>query len=400
MLEVKFLIKRSIFIIALILLISYVEASQISIDKTNINFNNLRRNGYVSDNIKITSDSPVDLEVSYIIIGNLRDYISLSSSKSLILNKDVPLNILIEVNPTSSIGNGIHTGSIILTFTEKNGPEISASSSETYALPYSIEITDKIIKQAIVKDISIDDINKNKLLVAFVTIENSGNIEINPRLLLKFTDSNNQIRSYNLQSPELIKPSETKAMAFQQEVNDLVIGKYSLESLILLDSNIISDESQDFYILSENEPIHKINFVKLFNNNKININHEIVINAYIKNNGPDAYVRLKGNIYQDASLVSEFETANQLVKLSQDSIIVYKFKPTSTGLYYINAHLEYGERKSEVVESAFEAVSESQSLKEVPLSSNPLIAMMLMIVTIYTMIRIHHYRKKSGAKKR
>lgn len=398
--EVKFLIKRSIFLIALILLVSYAEASQIYVDKTNLNFDNLRRNGYESNTLRITSDSPVNLEVSYIILGDLRDSIYISSDKPLILNKDIPLNLLIEINPSNSIGNGIHTGSIIFTFTEKNGPEISTSISETYTLPYSVEITDKIIKQAIVKDISIDDINKNKPIIALVTLNNIGNIEISPRILLKFKDSANKIRSYSLESSEMIKPSETKTISFQQDLSDLEIGRYNLNSLIFLDSNIISDESQDFYILSENEPIHKINFIKLFNDDKINVNHEISINAAIKNNGPDTYVRLVGSIYQSNNLVSEFETSSELIKSDQDLDLVYKFKPRDIGVYYINAHLEYGERKSEEIGSAFEAVPESQSLKEVPLSSNPIIAIMLMMITIYTMVRIHQYRRKSGAKKR
>jgi hypothetical protein len=84
MLEVKILrLSRFLlsFVIISFFIINIASAFQINLDKENLQFNDLRRSGYASDFITITTDNSNDIKVSYSVTGDLKYFITISSEK-------------------------------------------------------------------------------------------------------------------------------------------------------------------------------------------------------------------------------------------------------------------------------------------------------------------------------
>ena len=401
MLEVKILrLSRFLlsFVIISLFIINIASAFQINVDRKNLQFNDLRRSGYASDFITITTDNPNDIKISYSVTGDLKSFITISSEKEMVLNSASPLKLMVDVRPSNSMGNGIHEGTIVLTFQEVNGPQINNINIEPLVITYKADITDKIIKQAKVSSITIDDINQGSPINALVTITNSGNIEIKPNLLLNLKDSNGVLESYNIITNEIIMPGQEKTISYLQDSNKLGLGLYNLEANVMIENIIISQQSQSFYVLNKNQPIQKVILTDIQNNDQVHINNAMKIKALISNKGSDASVKFKGKIYLNNEFISDFQSSEITSISNKDSEIIIDFKPVKLGLYKIQGHIEYGSKSSMDIESAFEAVPESQTLKEIPLSGNPILAMVLALVAIFVMVRINIYRKNRSNK--
>ncbi len=379
-----------------LLIVDIVSAAQITIDKKSLDFKNVRREDYSFNTLTISSDSDADFKVNYLITGSLKDSITISSNKQLILNKASPLTLDIEVRP-SNVANGIYQGSLVFTFERLDGAEIS-NEKNSFLVNYNVEITDKIIKQAIVKGISVDDINIGSPIDINVQVENLGNIELRPNLILNFRKNNNLVKSYTLNSNEGVLSGREKTLNFQQTADDLGVGNYNLEVNVMLDNILLRQETVDFYIYEKNEPIRKVIFDRIENQNKIHVNDNLEIKAFIENKNIASLAMLKGKIFLDNEFITDFESIEVLAEQNKEAIAIANFKPLRTGVYKIQSYLEYGSRKTNEIESVFEAVPETQNLKEVPLSSNPILALVLMLIAVFVMVKIN--KRKKEKKKR
>lgn len=373
--------------------VSVVNAVQINTDKTNLDFNNVRRDGYASNTLTITTNSDEDIGLNYIITGDLKNFISISAEKEFFVNQASPLNLLIEVKPDKSIANGIHTGNIIFTFQSQGQTQIS-SQPNSFIISYNVEITDKIIKQAIVKSIDISDINYGSPLNAIVEVENKGNIPVQPILELSFKDNQDALKKYSLSTNEKILPGQDKTINYQKTISELNLGIYELESKIIIDNNIISQQSQNFYVLNINEPARRILLKGVENANKIHVTDNIEIKAFISNNGQDSLIKFKAKVSLGDEFITNLEGPEIIASSNKETISSLNFKPIKTGIYTIKGYIEYGSRKTEEIETVFEAVPETQNLKEVPLSSNPLLAIIIMLISIFTIVKINKNRQK------
>jgi hypothetical protein len=403
MLEVKILrLSRFLlsFVILSLFIINIASAFQINVDKENLQFNDLRRAGYASDFITITSNNPNDIKISYSVTGDLKNFITIASEKEMILNSASPLKLMVSIRPDNSIGNGIHEGTILLTFQEVNSAQISNANVEPFVINYKVDITDKIIKQATVSAIVIDDINQDSPINALITITNKGNVEIKPSLVLNLKDINGILKSYTINTNETIMPSQEKTITYSQNSNELSLGQYNLEANLMIDNNMISQQSQIFYVLDKNQSIQKVILTDIQNNDKVHVNSEMHIKALIYNKGPDASVTFRGKIYLNDEFIADFQSPEITSMSNKDSEIIISFKPVKLGIYKVKGHIEYGPKSSLDIESAFEAVPESEVLKEVPLSGSPVLAMVLALVAIFVMVRINIYRKNRSNKKK
>lgn len=381
-----------IFVITLFFILQVANAVQITTDKTSLDFSNVRRQGYSSSLLTISTDSDSNIKVSYEITGSMKDYTTISSEKTLILNKALPLALLIAVRPDSSFSNGIHEGSILIKFQQDSNIGIN-SQPGILIVPYKVEITDKIINQAIIKSLDINDINKGSKLIASTEIENKGNIEISPSLSLKISSSTIE-REMTLHTDQKIRPGETKTLEYENNAVDLGIGKYNLETKIIENNNIISTQQQDFYVLDAGEPIRKLSLNSIEVDNKIIINKDAKIRATVFNNGQGSSFKFMAEIYKDNNLVAKLETQDLTAQENKDTTAELSFKPSEQGTYNIKGYVKYGSRSTEVVETVFNAITETQSLKEVPLSSNPVLALLIMLIAIFTVVRINKSRNK------
>lgn len=372
-----------------LLIVDIVNAAEISLDKDDLIFSNVRRNGYAFNSLTITSDSPEDFRVNYILTGSLKDFITISSDRNLLVSREAPLTLNIEVRP-GNIANGIYQGSIIFSFERLGGAKIS-NEENSFVIDYKVEVTDKLIKQAIVKSLNIDDINIGNSIKLSVLVENQGNIEISPILRLRFNDLG---KEYSLNTNEIVLPGREKLINFELGSYELNLGNNNLDVYVLLGNILLRQENLDFYIFDKDESIRKIILRRIKNENKVHVNDDLEIKAFLDNKNIDTLVRFKAKIYLDNEFITNVESEEVLSENGKEMEITAKFKPFRTGFYTIRGYLDYGNRKSQEIESVFEAVPETQNLKEVPLSSNPILAVLLMLIAIFVVYRINRKKKR------
>ena len=126
--------KQSLFIfLILILFSSGVSAITIGVSPGVVNFNNVLKGGYAEHPVTISTNSPNNITVTYTILGDIKDWITINEKSPFIMSLSSPKEIKIIVRPPKDTQNGNYQARI------KNGSCFSRRSGWQVVVCSAIE---------------------------------------------------------------------------------------------------------------------------------------------------------------------------------------------------------------------------------------------------------------------
>lgn len=393
--------KRGFLVVILIIFAtSFVYADNINIDPVLVRHDNVLRGGYASSDIYITTDSKTDLKVNFAVIGELSNWVSVQNKGSLFLNLNSPVVLAISFRVPEGVSNGEHQGSIVLSFEDTASSKVTSGGSRDFVVPISIYVTDQIISDVKIINVLVDDALLGQEAFVVFDIKNDGNTQVRPNLNVDIKDINGKVvKNLNLQIQEEILPTQQKTLS--TSLGSIDYGDYNAQINFFLGDFLLKSVQTRFSVVQDPTQIRKISFVELESRDKGHVDNDFNLVAHIKNNGEDTSVRFSGELYLQGNFISEINSDFVLVKAGEESQIKFGFAPTKTGYYKITGRLETPNLvRTQDKESAFEIVPKDVGLEQIPLSSNPLLAILLMLLAIYIFVRINKMRSKQKRPKK
>ena len=190
----------------------------------------------------LTSDEAV--KVSFSTAGPIKSWLSFEPRNSIIAaNSQVEIKAIVQ--PQTAI-LGVHEGFIIVNLVPMAN-EITAISTTT-SLKTKVDITDQRIKQAFVRELSINDIEENEPINVKMEIENKGNVLISPIGKIRILDENKQeINSHDIQESEIL-PYAIKDIEVNIDSN-LPVGQYWADIGVFSNDLFLSQQTLSFEVL-------------------------------------------------------------------------------------------------------------------------------------------------------
>jgi hypothetical protein len=352
----------------------------------------VRRNGYSEQSLIISIDEEGIFDVNVIPSGNIAEWISFDSRK-MEVSKNQPLELKIVVEPSKSASNGFHEGTLIVTLTNRNAPIVNPEKEDFYTIEIYVDITDSIIKQAKVSDIYVGNIKEGELINVGVDFTNEGNVEVKPKVILKILDKYDNVLQTLDEEYINIMPSKKESFELSFE-NKLNADQYWANVKVYIDDNLLREEKLSFDILKEGERIKEGVLTTILNKEKVHINSELKIDAYFRNDGDEGVLaKFYADVYRNDRFVTSLESDEKLVNAKSENSFTVSFEPNQLGLYTIKGYIEYAGKRTDKMESVVESVPKSEPIEEVPLSANPVLAIVLMVLAVIAFIRVKQIKK-------
>jgi len=236
------------FLILFVLLTTTVSAVAITIEPSELFFENVLNGGYAEEIIKISSDSSEPAQISLSATGFIKPWIIIEPLTASVNNAS-PAQFKVSVKPENA-SKGIYEGYIIINAV--SGNKLTGMLTTSAVLITRIKITDREIMQAIVRNLTIPNIEKGSPAKVSATIENMGNIRANIDTYVRILDKDKKIVMTQHHSQHNIFPSAISSLDIEIP-NNLETGQYWAEITILFDGMLLRKELSSFDIVEKRE---------------------------------------------------------------------------------------------------------------------------------------------------
>lgn len=379
----------------IILAVNFAYANTVNINPTSLRYENVLRGGYSSLDLYISTDSKSDIKVNFAVAGGIANWVSVENKGSLFLNSNSPVVISVSIIPPEGVSNGEHQGSIILSFDDTAQSGISTQGSKDVVIPLGVYVTDTKIQEAKVNNVILEDTTILEPLVLLADITNNGNTLVKPKLNVEIKNAQGVlVKSASLEASDFIYPTKQQKLTFNLGILDQ--GEYKAKiNFYLDDGTLLKSVEIAFNVVLDRTQIRKIEFTQLQSRDRGHLDNDFNLVAQVRNNGDDTTVRFSGQLYEDGNFLSDITSDFILVQRGQENQIKFGFTPSKLGFYKIVGRLETPNLvRTQDRESAFEIVSKDTTLEQVPLSSNPTLAIGLMLLAIFIFVRINKMRSR------
>ncbi len=263
------------------------------------------------------------------------------------LSNGDPRYITISIEPPEDTPNGQYDTSLI--FTIKNPETFEGMTGATIdtavAFIISITINDEEMRTCTVRSAGISDIEEGDSLLSRFLILNTGNIRLNPTILMEFwnQEGSEMVKTIEYESPQIL-PSVTEEILIEQASDDLDPGQYFVDVSVdecyyedtltfdLLESGTLSAEGQ---LIGISVPAW---------NNRSDI---IELNPIFRNTGQkDVQARFKGKITLGGTIKKLIETQTVTVAPGKQVKMEAFFESDEPGRYEVSGRVFYDTKQT------------------------------------------------------
>ena len=333
--------KKYFFFILILLIIQSVNAVKIDVQPRNIFFDNVLKGGYAEKELTVTSNTDTNVDMNFLAMGEIKEWVTIDS-KDLVLSKNYSSKIKVVLRPPEKTDNGIYTGNIILTFFNKQS-EIFTDEA-TLNLKVTANIVEGIIDKIELKSVEAYGVEKGDDIDFLVTIQNIGNINQNPEIIIKISGNEHK------ESVEL-KPFEEKEVLASVNSKNLKIGGYVAEVSLFSGGKLINNVDKKIEIFDKGVE-NKMALISIRANRDTEEGNDIKLESFFKNEGDElVYAKFKGKVFYNNELYKEVESEEKYVPVGNvvkiDSYVPYE----NDGTYKVIGEVEYTNKKSEAKKS-------------------------------------------------
>lgn len=229
----------------IVLFTTTVSAAIITTEPSELFFENVLSNGYAEKIITIESDGKA--ECSFSATGIIKDWISFEP-ETILTTETEPGKVKVIVQPPANTSLGIYEGYIIVD-TVSTGSKLTGAMTVSTSLKTRIKITDREIRQAIVKNLTISDTQQGSPIKVLAAVANEGNIKANIEVYAVILD-NNQEEVTSRSNLTYVLPSAISSIDTSIP-NNLEIGEYTADVTILLDGLLLRKDLYPFKIIEK-----------------------------------------------------------------------------------------------------------------------------------------------------
>lgn len=389
-----------LFFILIVFAAGYVYADNINVDPAFVRFDNVLRGGYASSDIYITTDSKTDLKVNYVVVGELSGWVTIENKGGAFLNSNSPYVLSVSIRVPEGVSNGEHQGSMVFSFEDTTSSKITSGGARDFVVPLGVYVTDQVVSDVKIANVNVDDVLLGEEVFVVFDIKNDGNTNVRPTLNIDIKDVGGKlIKNLNFATQDEVLSTQQKTL--RVGMGSLDYGDYNAQINFFLGDFLLKSVQTPFSVVQDSLQIRKITFVELESRDKGHVDNDFNLVAHIKNSGEDTTARFSGELYFNGEFISDLASDFMLVRSNEEAQIKFGFVPTKVGFYKIVGRLETPNLvRTNDKESAFEIVPEDVGLEQVPLSSNPLLAILLMLLAIYIFVRINKMRSKQKRSKK
>jgi hypothetical protein len=209
-----------------------LDASAIGVSPAIIVFNHTVRGGYAEKVLLLSTAGSEELTVRVESGGVVKDWIKFEPNQSEFeIPKRSATPLTVKVSIPVNIQNGYYEGKVVITTLYK-GREDEENTSYAMFMPglivnVQITVTGDEVSDYRIRSISARNAEQYYPVEFTVTVENTGNVLINPRL--QFTildDEHNPVGKYFEHHETSVLPTVTKEISIKMQTDDMSLGDY------------------------------------------------------------------------------------------------------------------------------------------------------------------------------
>jgi hypothetical protein len=385
-----------VFLIGMILFSASVYAVGISVTKAVIEYNNVLRGGYAEDVLYVSTDAPFDIPISYELLGDTKDWISISPNlndpnKTFTVNNSNYQPIRVIISPPSDIPTGTYTGNVRLLTGTLNTPggQYGSQLQAAFMIRITIVITGTEFLSCSGDSVVIKDTEVGSPIEYYMSVSNNGNIRVRPTATV---DVWNQDQTKLILSKDIVfnnkevLPTINQAF-FNTFTSDLRIGQYWAYVTV---KPCGSTALTTFNVYEKGTIVDSGELIRIDNQAWAKIGDIVPINAMFKNTGGRTVsAKFKGVITSDNRIVETLDSEFYDIAPGETGNIQVYFTPEKLGQYIISGRVLYNNKLSfekSTVLNVNEGVEKS--------SSTWIYILVLIVIVIIILLLLINIRRK------
>lgn len=343
--HLKFLIISLLF---LALLGTNINAVSIGVSPSVLKYEDVLKGGFAQKTLYLSSDAQSNLSIEFELFGETADWISFGpidlSQENVTISAGNPYILNVIVEPPVDTQNGVYSGQIRVITNKLQDVESGKGVGirAAFMVDVTIEVGGEEIIRCTAGGFGIPHLELDDALALSYTLENLGNVNIDPNVFIDLFDiNNNEVLKLDFQSTR-VRP--TLKNTFEEFLaNNLPTGQYfahisvplcnaaSTLTFTITEPGVISDDGT---------------LIQIKNPNWGETDTIIPINAVFKNTGPRT-VRAKfiGHIQEKAGdIVKLIDTDFINIKPGETNSFETFFKTNNIGQYIIYGKIKYNNK--------------------------------------------------------
>ena len=367
----------------------FSSAIVVGVSPANLTFHNVLRGGYAENNLIISTDSPVPVNVTVRSEGNISSWFNFSKNLNASIN--VPAILTFSVNPPKDTPNGNYSGFLILQ-TSPTGSGIAEHAvgiiQSTLDVYITVQVTDVQVLQCNVAGYSVESVEKGDDTNFTLDILNTGNVLLSPRVTVTIwnQDQSQVLKTINFVGNQIL-PTTQKELFVPFNTGGLESSQYWAEVSApdCLTSNLLT-----FDVLEPGALKADGILLDIFTLPKAEAGDTVPIEAHFKNTGEkDVGAQFIGQITKSGKIIQLLNSPPSDVTVGQTGTFTFYFTPQSPGDYIISGKVYYSGKVS-YEQSATISVSARSAFSYIL----PVVYFVLIVAIAFLFVKIIREKKK------
>jgi len=398
------LVLFAVLFLAFILAAHLVNAYGLSVLPAFIKMNVIRGQKF---NVSISVSNPDSNEWTYLIRAddNITDWVSfyMEGQNERISQITVPAATSKDFIASFNIPKDAQNGNYLSTIFVETLYSGSGSQNYTSSLKIKVPITVSLnvigsqILAGLVKNITVTDIEINRLLRIKTEFKNIGEVVATPRIEGVIKKNGVEIANF-MHNTTSVYVGNTSIINAEWDTTGQTVGDYVANVKIYLDFRLLEEENLNFKILDRGTLTAEGIITKVTIPDKTKVGQPIKIEVLFKNTGEmDIIAKIIGEIYQDDDLIDSIEGEETLIETNDEETLTAYFKTENPGDYQFKGNVLYEGKKIQIDSASFIAEPDGTetSINE-PMKTtgrliegfDPLIVIFVAIITVGILIGI------------
>lgn len=336
-----------IFIITVLILINFVDASVVGVSPSIVRFNKMIKEGYAEVNVVASTSFVQPLRAHFSKEGEIADWMRFEPDvENFVFSINAPYSFTLIMEPPADATNGNYTGTIKITTDELASVETGAGSSiiAQVAMLIFVEIVDDQIIACRAGAISSLNAEFGDNFGIRATVHNDGNVRLRPEIEVRVYDQlQTQLMFSRSYFGDQILPTRNKDL-YNEITNDLEIGQYFAE-IFFKDCGITKKTTFD--ILEKGQISDAGTLIGIRTYDVVNVNEPVYIGPMFRNLGERTVIaQFKGEIrnLRNNKIVQLIES--DALEVTPGKVIEFRmfFTPTKASEYQISGRVKYNNK--------------------------------------------------------
>lgn len=255
------------------------------------------------------------------------------------------------------VPNGTYTGLVraVSAVAAGAGAEGAGSTVNVGAeISVALEVTGTQNIAGSLRDVAARDVEVGYPLRIRTTVQNSGNVQVNPQIHLEVVDSKGSVVAQATFPGEVVYPNETKILVSEWDTTGQGVGQRVARVSVKFGDLDLGSKQANFNILAVGTLSRQGSLEELTLENAGYAGVMAKIAARFRNTGQiDTRAIFLGEVYYKDALIDTVTTPERLVEVGEDVVIETSIEVPKAGTYTVTGKVNYEGKETQVKELTF-----------------------------------------------